>query len=183
MICHLEKLFLFIASGTTSNLRKHFRESKEPAHQFEWIRLTELETKNSKPNITTPIKRIQVDDRTCKSESKGFKHPHPNPKYPIFLGLKFLNFNKPLIFIYLFYFIVKKRLLCLYIRHGDLSKTNNAQQRIVSYSFYFKIFENKSYFGIIYVENTEQCSCFKYFTTLRSINLLWNNAKKTHSNK
>ena len=108
LIYHLEKLFLFIASGTTSNLRKHFRESKEPAHQFEWIRLTELETKNSKPNITTPIKRIQVDDRTCKSESKGFKHPHPNPKYPIFLGLKFLNFNKPLIFIYLFYFIVKK---------------------------------------------------------------------------
>ena len=83
MICHLEKLFLFIASGTTTNLRKHFRESKEPALQFEWIRLTELETKNSKPNNnSTPIKRIQVDDRSCKSESKLNKLSiFSSPKY------------------------------------------------------------------------------------------------------
>ena len=70
----------------------------------------------------------------------------------------------------------------LKIRHGDLFKTNNAQQRIVFYSFYFKIFENKSYLAIIYVENTEQRSYFNYFTTLLSLKSLKSALKQRKNN-
>ena len=55
----------FILLGTTSNLRKHFKDSKQAVHQTEWKRILEEETKTDKTkNKSTPIKlRLLADYR------------------------------------------------------------------------------------------------------------------------
>ena len=50
---------------TTSNLRKHFKDSKPAVHQAEWKRILEEETKSDKTkNKSTPMKiRLLADYR------------------------------------------------------------------------------------------------------------------------
>ena len=71
----------FILLGTTSNLRKHFKDSKQAEHQAEWKRIFEEESKTDKTN-STPIKRLLADHRNCQSESKVNKiGVFSSPKY------------------------------------------------------------------------------------------------------
>ena len=58
----------FILLGTTSNLRKHFKDSKQAVHQTEWKLILEEETKTDKTqNNSTPIKL-----RFCVADDRKF---------------------------------------------------------------------------------------------------------------